>query len=178
MPRKFLKRIMPDHNTMREHPHLRKFGQRLTEPRLWHTNRRSISGGVALGLFVGFMPIPGQMFIAAALAILFRVNLPIAAMGVWITNPFTMAPIFFYAYKLGAWVLSIPMGAPAFSLTWEWFSKEFLAIWQPLLLGCTILGLVSAIAGILFVRIGWRLVVIHTWTQRQRQQKDKSGSGS
>ncbi|RKZ99705.1 MAG: DUF2062 domain-containing protein, partial [Gammaproteobacteria bacterium] len=48
MPRKFLKRIMPDHKTMREHPHLQKFGQRITEPRLWHLNRRTVAGGLAL----------------------------------------------------------------------------------------------------------------------------------
>lgn len=87
MPRKFLKRVMPDHKTMQEHPHLQKFGKRLTDPKLWHLNRKSVAGGLALGLFIGFMPIFGQMFIAAALAILFRVNLPIAFMAVWISNP-------------------------------------------------------------------------------------------
>ncbi len=173
MPRRFLKRIMPDHETMREHPHLRKFGQRLTEPRLWHLNRRSVSGGVALGLFVGFMPILGQIFIAAALAIWLRVNLPIASMAVWVTNPFTVAPIFFYAYKLGAWVLQIPMQHYAFSLSWEWFSHEFLNIWQPLLLGSVICGIVAALLGILFVRLIWRLVVIRSWLSRPHKNNSK-----
>ncbi|MCX4192977.1 DUF2062 domain-containing protein [Methylophaga sp. OBS1] len=175
MPRKFLKRIMPDHETMREHPHLRKFGQRLTEPRLWHLNRRSVAGGMALGLFVGFMPVLGQMFIAAALAIWLRVNLPVASMAVWVTNPFTFAPIFFYSYKLGAWILEVPMGQYAFSPTWEWFSYEFLKIWQPLLLGCTILGLLAALVGVLFVRIGWRLVVIRSWIKRPHKHNSRSG---
>ncbi|WP_297808198.1 DUF2062 domain-containing protein [uncultured Methylophaga sp.] len=173
MPRRFLKRIMPDHDTMREHPHLRKFGQRLTEPRLWHLNRRSVSGGVALGLFVGFMPILGQIFIAAALAIWLRVNLPIASMAVWVTNPFTVAPIFFYAYKLGAWVLQIPMQHYAFSLSWEWFSQEFLNIWQPLLLGSVICGIVAALLGILFVRLIWRLVVIRSWIRRPHKNNSR-----
>lgn len=173
MPRRFLKRIMPNHETMREHPHLRKFGQRLTEPRLWHLNRRSVSGGVALGLFVGFMPILGQIFIAAALAIWLRVNLPIASMAVWVTNPFTVAPIFFYAYKLGAWVLQIPMQHYAFSLSWEWFSHEFLNIWQPLLLGSVICGIVAALLGILFVRLIWRLVVIRSWLSRPHKNNSK-----
>jgi hypothetical protein len=164
---------MPDHDTMREHPHLRKFGQRLTEPRLWHLNRRSVSGGVALGLFVGFMPILGQIFIAAALAIWLRVNLPIASMAVWVTNPFTVAPIFFYAYKLGAWVLQIPMQHYAFSLSWEWFSQEFLNIWQPLLLGSVICGIVAALLGILFVRLIWRLVVIRSWIRRPHKNNSR-----
>lgn len=175
MPRRFLKRIMPDHDTMREHPHLRKFGQRLTEPRLWHLNRRSVAGGLALGLFVGFMPVLGQMFIAAALAILFRVNLPLAAMAVWITNPLTIAPIFFYAYKVGAWVLEIPVEHYAFSPTWEWFTQEFLKIWQPLLLGCTIFGVLSALLAVLFVRIGWRLIVIRSWSRRPHKNQSRQG---
>jgi hypothetical protein len=148
--------------------------ERLTEPKLWHLNRRSVAGGVALGLFIGFMPMLGQMFVAAALAIWLRVNLPIAAMSVWVTNPFTVAPIFFYAYKLGAWVLQIPVERYAFSLSWEWFSQEFLAIWQPLLLGCVILGSVAAVSGILIVRLGWRLIVIRSWLQRQRKNKSRS----
>jgi hypothetical protein len=128
---------------------------------------------VALGLFVGFMPILGQIFIAAALAIWLRVNLPIASMAVWVTNPFTVAPIFFYAYKLGAWVLQVPMQQYAFSLSWEWFSHEFLNIWQPLLLGSVICGIVAALLGILFVRLIWRLVVIRSWIRRPHKNNSK-----
>lgn len=174
MPRKFLKRIMPDHKTMRDHPHLQKFGQRLAEPRLWHLNRRSVAGGLALGLFMGFMPVLGQMFFAAALAIVFRVNLPIAAMGVWITNPLTIAPVYYFAYKVGAWVLNIPVGQYAFEVSWEWFKGEFLMIWQPLILGCLICGVVSALLAIIFTRLSWRLIVIRSWLQRQRKKKNES----
>ena len=171
MPRRYLKRIMPDHKTMREHPHLQRFGQRLTEPKLWHLNRRSIAFGLALGLFVGFMPILGQMFVAAALAIMARVNLPIAVMAVWITNPITMGPIYFIAYQIGAAMLTLPVGEHAFTMSWEWFTHEFVAIWQPLLLGSFILGTAAAILGILFVRICWRVLVIRNWLKRQQNKK-------
>lgn len=174
MPRKFLKRIMPDHSAMREHPHLKKFGERLTEPKLWHLNRRQVSQGVALGLFVGFMPILGQMFIAAGLAILFRVNLPFSVMGVWITNPLTVAPMYFFAYKVGAWVLQLPVNSVQFNLSWDWFSHEFLSVWQPLLLGCLICGVLSALLGVFFVRLGWRLVVIRSWLQRARKNLERN----
>jgi uncharacterized protein (DUF2062 family) len=173
MPRKFLKRYLPDHKTMQQHPHLQKFGQRLTDPKLWYLNRRSIAGGTAVGLFVGFMPVLGQMFIAVALAIFFRVNLPIAAMGVWITNPLTFAPIYFFNYKLGAWVLDVPLGQYAFTMTWEWFTHEFLAIWQPLLLGSFISGVTAALLAILFVRLFWRLMVIRSWLERKKKATPK-----
>jgi len=173
MPRRYLKRIMPDHRTMRDHPHLQRFGQRLAEPKLWHLNRRSIAFGLALGLFVGFMPILGQMFVAAALAIVARVNLPIAVMAVWITNPITMGPIYFIAYQMGAAMLALPVGEHAFTMSWEWFTHEFVAIWQPLLLGSFVLGTAGAILGILFVRICWRMIVIRNWLKRQHSKKKK-----
>lgn len=173
MPRRYLKRIMPDHKVMREHPHLQRFGQRLAEPKLWHLNRRSIAFGLALGLFVGFMPILGQMFVAAALAIVARVNLPISVMAVWITNPITMGPIYFVAYQVGAAILELPVGDHAFTMSWEWFTHEFIAIWQPLLLGCFVLGTAAAILGILFVRLCWRIIVIRNWLKRQ-QKKDQA----
>lgn len=174
MPRKFLKRIMPDHSTLREHPHLRRFGERLTEPRLWHLNRRSVAGAVALGLFLGFMPIVGQMFLAALGAIWLRFNMPIAVMSVWISNPFTMAPIFFFSYKVGAWLLQIPVGTHRFTPSLQWFGNEFLTIWQPLLLGSVICGLLAALCGVLLVRLAWRLAVVHSWLQRRRKQRSRS----
>ncbi|MBE0438505.1 MAG: DUF2062 domain-containing protein [Gammaproteobacteria bacterium] len=171
MPRKFLKRIMPDHKTMRDHPHLQKFGQLLAEPKIWHLNRRSVAGGLALGLFIAFMPILGQMFVAAALAIVFRVNLPIAVMGVWVTNPLTLAPLYYFTYKIGAWLLGIPVGHYAFQMSWEWFSGEFLLIWQPLVLGSLICAVMAAVLSIIFVRLAWRLIVIRSWLLRQRKNK-------
>ena len=170
MPRRYLKYIMPDHRTMREHPHLQRFGQRLAEPKLWHLNRRSIAFGLAIGLFIGFMPILGQMFVAAALAIIIRVNLPIAVMAVWITNPITMGPIYFIAYQMGAAVLAMPVVEHTFTMSLEWFMNEFIAIWQPLILGSFILGTAAAILGVLFVRICWRVIVIRNWLKRYKDK--------
>ena len=170
MPRKLLKRIMPDHQKMCEHRYFRRFGQRLTKPRLWHLNRRSIAMGLALGLFIAFMPFPGHMMMAAALAILLEVNLPMATLGVWLTNPLTMAPLFYYAYKLGAWLLSIPVATSSLSFSWDGVSHEFLALWQPLLLGCFICGIVAALVGIISVRLGWRLYVMYRWMSRRHKR--------
>ena len=77
MPKRLLRKLLPDHRRIREHPHLSRFGARLHDPNLWHLNRRSVAGGTALGLFTSMIPFPGQMIIAAALAIWVRVNLPL-----------------------------------------------------------------------------------------------------
>ncbi len=175
MPRKFLKRIMPDHKTMREHPHLKKFGSYITEPKLWHLNKHSVASGLALGLFIGFMPILGQMAVAATLAIILRVNLPVAVMGCWISNPITFAPIFFFTYKLGAWILQVPVGQHSFDVSWQWLTHEFLLIWQPLLLGSFICGLVAALLGVFFVHFIWRRMVIHNWHKRKEKKLEREG---
>lgn len=177
MPRKFLKRIMPDSATMREHPNLQRFGERLTAPELWHLNRKSVSLAVALGLFVAFIPMPAQMLVSAFFAIWLRVNLPIAVACVWVTNPLTMPPIWFFTYKVGAMILDVPLRTHEFAFTLEWLQQELGMIWQPLYVGSLVCGVVVAIAGWALVRIIWRIAVIHSWLkryyrQKARQQKD------
>ena len=50
----------------------------LHHPNLWHLHRRSVAGGVAVGMFCGLIPGPFQMIGAAIMSVLFRVNLPVA----------------------------------------------------------------------------------------------------
>ena len=109
------------------------------------------------------------MFVAAALAIIVRVNLPIAVMAVWVTNPVTMGPLYLLCYQIGAGLLEMPIGDHAFTMSWEWFSTIFLAIWQPLLLGCFVFGTAAAVIGILFVRLCWRIMVLRSWAKRRRE---------
>ena len=102
--KKFFKRILPEVHQIREHKHLQIFGDILHDPHIFHLTRRSVAGGVATGLFVCFLPMPGHMILAALVAIKLRVNLPLAVILVWITNPVTMPPIFYLAYKLGNYI--------------------------------------------------------------------------
>src|SRR5882762_10713521 len=100
MPRKFFRRVLPSHEAMRQNRYVACFGALLLRPNLWHLNRRSISGGVAAGLFAGLVPgsNPVQFAVAAILAIAFRVNLPVAVAVTLYTNPFTIGPIYVIAY--------------------------------------------------------------------------------
>jgi len=76
--KRWLRRITPNRAQVREHKQLRAFGKRLQDPALWHLNRQSVSGAFAVGMFVMYLPPLGQLLIAAAGAIAFRVNLPIS----------------------------------------------------------------------------------------------------
>lgn len=132
-------------------------------------NRRSVAGAFAVGLFMAFVPIPSQMAAAAALAILFRVNLPISVALVWITNPLTMAPVFYSAYKLGQWVLDAPHVPMHFELSLHWLMSDMLLVWRPFLLGCFILSAVAAASGYVGVRAFWRLYIIRKLEEKRRR---------
>ncbi len=172
MPRRLLKRYLPDHEKIREHKHLKCFGKLLHDPNLWHLNRRSVPGAFSVGLFMAFVPVPFQMFLAAAAAIALRVNLPISVALVWITNPITMGPIFYLAYKTGALILNQPTLDFSFELTFDWLTHQLGQIWQPFLLGCLLFGTLAALTGNLIIRSFWRITVRKNWhLRRERRRK-------
>lgn len=171
MAKKFVKRYLPDPHTLRTHRHLQFLGKLLHEPNLWHLNRRSASGGAAVGLFMAFLPLPFQMIPAAAAAIAFRVNLPISVALVWITNPLTMAPVFYFTYKLGSWILGRTPDPITFEMSFEWFRASLSFIWQPFLLGSLIVSSVASLAGYFALRWFWQWHVVREWRRRQRQRR-------
>jgi hypothetical protein len=170
MARKLIRRYLPDVNTIRNHKHLRFFGRLLHDPNIWHLNRRSVSGAFAAGLFMALVPMPFQMIPAAALAIFFRVNLPISVALVWITNPLTTAPISYFCYRLGAWILNTPTHAVEFQISWEWISTELIRIWKPFLLGSLLVGLICAVIGYFGIHALWRWHVIRDWEARKKKR--------
>ncbi|MCK9532956.1 MAG: DUF2062 domain-containing protein [Gammaproteobacteria bacterium] len=170
MPKNFIKRFMPDHQMVRNHRHLRFLGNLLHDPNLFHLNRRSASGAFGVGVFVAFVPVPFQMVLAAAFAVLFRVNLPISVALVWLTNPVTMPPMFYFVYKVGAWLLDTPARELQFQATPEWLMQEIGAIWQPFLLGSFVVGILCAFVSYFAVRGLWRLRIVRHW-QRKKDER-------
>jgi len=148
---------------------LRVFGTRLNDPNLWHLNRHSASGAFAVGLFAAFVPLPFQMVIAAAAAVLLRVNLPLSVVLVWITNPLTIPPMFYCTYLVGAWLMGRPGMLPEsvdFSLATLMHGLG--EVWQPLLLGSLVCGALAAALGYALVLGLWRLHVIRHLRRRRR----------
>ncbi len=172
MPRKFIKRYLPEPHHVRRHRTLRRvFGDLLHEPNLWHLNRRSAAGAMAVGLFCAFVPLPGQMVLAAALAIFCRVNLPMSVALVWITNPLTIPPIFYTTYRIGAWILGQDDQAPAFEASLQWLKDEFDHIWAPLFLGSALVGVAAAVLGYVLIRGIWRWHVLREWERRRLKHR-------
>lgn len=147
MPKKFLKRHLPDPAKIREIKSLQFLGDRIHSPDLWHLNRRSVSKAFAIGLWAMYTPpLPWQQVIAGIGAVYFGANIPIAVALVWITNPITWLPMYYFAYRVGAYAL----GTPSFDFDQfsEFFSVEkAMELGTPLLLGCFILMNLGAVLG-------------------------------
>lgn len=166
MPRHLIKRYTPTPTALKKHRILRHLGTLLHDENLWHLNRRSVAGGVAAGVFWAMIPIPVQMLASALSAILFRVNLPISVALVWLTNPLTMPPVFYFNYLVGTWLLGEPADIGEFHLSVEWIAAEIGAIWKPLYVGSLVLGVLVAVLGYCAMRLYWRWHVLKRFRAR------------
>lgn len=180
--RRTLKKYLPDRQTIHDNRWLRPFASSLLHPRLWHLNRHSAAGAVAAGLFCGLIPGPLQMLGAAACALVFRVNLPLAMLVTLYTNPFTIVPLYLLAYQIGRSTIGESNGfitPPAFSPTdfigWTKAMQTWmLAVAEPLGIGLIMLACGLAVVGYFATRAAWRVYLINTW---RRRKKLRSGSG-
>ena len=177
MPKKFFKRFIPDAKTIKNHKNLQIFGKLLHDPNLWHLNRYSVATAFSVGLFFAFVPVPFQMVLAAGIAILVRSNLPISVALVWLTNPITMPPVFFFAFKIGAWILGRAPTGFNFELSFHWLTTGLKSIWAPFLLGCFICGSTLAIVSNIVIRLGWRYMVHRSWKARKKRKIFKNSKG-
>lgn len=173
MPKRLIKRFLPDEDKLRNHKSLGIFGKLIFAPNLWHLNKKSVSGACSVGLFCAFIPVPFQMLLGAAGALMFRVNLPLSVALVWLTNPLTMPPIFYFAYLVGTWVLKTPVMDVEFSLSIEWMKSSLLAIWEPFLLGCLICGIITSALGNIAARLAWRYFVVKSWHHRKLSRQNR-----
>lgn len=171
---KRLKRYIPERQELLENKYLRIFGGILHDPNLWHLNRYSVATAFSIGIFSMLIPIPFQMLLAAALAILFHANLPISVVLVWISNPVTMPAIFYFCYKIGAWILDTHPEPIHIQLSWEWLGAKLHMIWKPLLLGSFICAFTGAVLVNLLIRGLWRLAVLRNWKIRKNNRSTAS----
>ena len=181
MPRKFLRKWIPHPDAVRANRLIAPFARWLRHPNLWHLNRHSVPGAVAIGLFAGLVPGPLQMLTALCLAVPLRKNLPVALLATFYTNPFTIVPLYLLAYQIGAFLVGTTERAgplPSWEMNWgDWgASLQALLHWaaslgKPLAVGLVALALALAAAGYFATRLGWRLYVVLAWRARKRKQQ-------
>lgn len=139
----------------------------VNDPNLLHLNRDSVSGAFFIGLFCAFLPIPGQIVLASLLAFLFRCNLPISLLLIWLSNPLTIPPLTILLYKFGQFLLGREEAALAFQFTWTWFAEHGPAVYLPIALAGVICGLVVGTLGYITIRLLWRWKVVKNWQARK-----------
>jgi len=155
MPRKFLNRVLPARARLRELWFLRPFDVLLHDPALWATHRKNVLKAFALGLFSCFLPIPGQTALPTIIALWLRVNLPVTIASSWIANPLTSGPLYYACYRLGSWILGVQPGSFRVEFSLEWLWSELGRIWQPLLLGCLVMGVVVTTVAVFVLNWVW-----------------------
>jgi len=171
MPHKFLKKYSPNSQTIRNNKALSFLGDNIHQPYLWHMNRNSVARAFAIGLFCTWIPIPLQTVVAAVLAIYYRAHLPLSVALVFITNPVTIPPMFYFAYKLGSMVLSIDPQTVPMDLGWHWITTTLGQIWKPLLFGCLMLGIISSAVGYFAIHSIWRQSIRRRWKDRKEARE-------
>lgn len=153
--------------------------------RLWYklvtlkSSPQKIALGFAMGLCVAYTPTIGiQTVLVLALAALFRVNPVSATVGVYMSNPVTIVPMYALCYKVGAWILgaepafdNIDFSASLLSLSKEglyWIGVEAV--------GAVVVGVVTfpiAYLVALWVVVGYRRARLNRRIERMRAQLEE-----
>ena len=126
-------------------------------------------------MFSGLVPGPLQMLVAALIAVPLRVNLPVALVTTFYTNPFTIGPLYLLAYLIGRLIIGgngTPLSPPP-DMEWshpgaslEAFMGWALSLGTPLAVGLLALALILAALGYACVQLAWRAHVIRAWRRR------------
>ncbi len=153
------RRVVPERSRLEGNRWLRWAAPWLGHPALWRWSRRGVALGVALGIFFGLLVPLAQIPLSAAAAIVLRANLPAAAASTLITNPVTFAPLYYAAWRLGSWATgdTSPPGAsgpPALAAEATWVER-IAALGKPLLVGLTLMAVVSGVSAYALVSLLW-----------------------
>jgi hypothetical protein len=173
----WLKRHIPTRESIHRYRLLRPFAAPLSDPALWRMTRRSVPRAVALGLFVGVIIPFMHTVIAAVLAIPLRANVAIAALFTLVINPLTIPPMYYAAYRIGAWELhhDASLVDPA---TAAHFSSELsrLLFWihhasGPIAVGVLTIAFGTALIAYAVSSLGWRWWLGSKWRQRRQSRR-------
>lgn len=130
-------------------------------------NRRMVTQGVGIGLFWAFIPMPMQMVAVVAMTPFVKFNVPIAISMVWLSNPFTMPPMYYMEYLTGNFLLGRE-GIDDIELTLEWFSENIEAIFLPLYVGTAFYSIV--VTGLIYILLN-RLWIRCVYLEKDERKK-------
>lgn len=102
-------RHLPRRATLHRYPFMRRFAVAARRRAfLWRFNPRSMAPAFYFGSVLALLPLYGfQIPLAFAAAFFIRANLPAMVGLQFITNPVTLAPIYYLTYQVGSRVLDL-----------------------------------------------------------------------
>jgi len=170
MPRALLKRIIPAPQTLRGRWPVRLCGERIADPKLWTLQRRAVTYAFGAGLAICFVPLPIHLLLAVLVALIWRVNLPVMYGTTWVVaNPFTLVPLYYFAYRVGVWILQVPPHHFRFVADWKWFRYALTPVWQPFVVGCLVCAACASVLGWAALELVWRWNVSSRYRSRHSQ---------
>lgn len=170
MPRRFFRKFAVKRDWIHSQWYLAPFRHMLHDQNLWGIRRRTVVPAFAIGLFISFIPLPGHILMAVLSALMFRVNVPIAAISTLVSNPVTIGPMFFLAYRVGFHLFGLEPEPFQFEMTFAWVAESLGNIWQPLLLGCLLLGSALSLAGYIALDLLWRASIADYLARRRKRR--------
>ncbi|MCP1726701.1 uncharacterized protein (DUF2062 family) [Natronospira proteinivora] len=150
---------------------LRPFAALMTDPGVWALSRRSTAKGFGIGVFCAWLPIPFQTLVVLTLTVWLRVNLPVAILASFISNPFSMGPMMVSAYMLGNWMLQRSPKMEEDSLSLGMILQEIERIGTPLLLGSITLGVITALIAATVINITWQYSLMRQFRRRRARRR-------
>jgi len=103
----------------------------------------------AIGIFIGMSPLFGiHTILGIALAWMFKLNRLVTVTGVYITNPWTIIPIYTFSTYIGGKCLGMKQVIPDIDwghITFSHMLNEFRPLLMPFILGTLLVGFVSAV---------------------------------
>ncbi len=127
------------------------FKERLREILAVKEPPRKVASAFAVGIFIGMSPLLGlHTLLGIYLAWQLKLNKLVTLVGVYITNPWTIVPI----YSFGTWVGMKILGVERFIPPMDWshmtlklLLQEFEYLLLPFVVGSTIIGTAAAAIG-------------------------------
>ena len=146
-------RPLPRRSNIHRYPVLKWFAKTAYDRSyLWSFKGNAMVQALFWGIWIAMLPIVGiQMIVVFFLALIVRANLPLIVALQWISNPLTMAPIYFADYEIGLLILEL-FGVDygrnkLLTAEFDWSGMEFADLWElvdtfpPMMVGGSVVGI-------------------------------------
>ena len=121
---------------------------------------RRIAAAFGVGVYLAFHPLFGlHTLMALGIAFAFRLSRAAVLIGIYVNNPWTIAPMYIAGTTVGCWLLGVPLDGLS-GIEWNLGSLAFYRVLMvslrpylwPFVVGNTILGIVFGLAAYFAMR--------------------------